>query len=385
LLLTSVPTAGHELPRPKHLTLEAKVAWLERTVRHDRDVIRYYAAHPRLLSRASARRSLAWHRDRLRRALQELTRARAALRRQQARRRTAGPFARPIPPGAKVDPNSGRYVRALAEAVRSRGFFLTVRRWSVPVYYANKSTPRRDVRLTASWRAVDWMLGVPIPPDAAPDPEDDGHMTVLEPSTGCEFDFYRAHKVNGSWSADWGNTLRTSGSGVYPYAYSTRGSGFSNLAGLIWPAELKAREIKHALMFSYPLTSAAGAVPPATETDGQSTRSDALPEGARLQLDPSLDLGRLGLRPYERTVARALQRYGMYLGDTNGGGVGLYAVSPQSYSSNPYAGLLPADPYPRFANIPVERFRVIELGPVIPPSVLRSRARLVRTGCATMR
>jgi hypothetical protein len=352
VLVLSMPTSGHEVARRSHLTLEAKVPWLERTIQ---------------------------------RGERELRNTRGALRQEQARRRTPRPFARPIPAQAKVDPNSDRYVRGLAEAVSSRGFLLTVRRWTVPVYRANKSTPRHDVRLTASWRGADWMLRVPIPQRAAPDASEDAHMTVLERSTGCEFDFYRARKVNGSWYADWGNTLRTGGSGIYSHGYSTRGSGFSNLAGLIWPAELRAREIKHALMFSYPYTSALGAVAPATETDGQSTRSDALPEGARLQLDPSLDLRTLRLRPYERTIARALQRYGMYLGDHNGGGVGLYAVNPQSYPSDPYVGVLPRDPYPRLANIPIDRFRVIQLGPIIPPSVLRSRAKLVRTGCARMR
>jgi hypothetical protein len=80
----------------------------------------------------------------------------------------------------------------------------------------------------------------------------------------------------------------------------------------------------------------------------------------------------------------ALQRYGMYLGDT-GGGINLYAVHPQSYPSHPYIGLLPDEPYPPLPNIPIDRFRVIELGPVTPPWVLRSRARLVPTQCATMR
>ncbi|HET8651931.1 MAG TPA: hypothetical protein VFM13_05110 [Gaiellaceae bacterium] len=208
-------------------------------------------------------------------------------------------------------------------------------------------------------------------------------MTVLDRRTGCQFDFYGARSAGGRWSADWANTLLIKGKGTYPFGFSTRGSGFSNVAGLIWPGELKSREIRHALMFSYPYTSARGAVAPATETDGQSTRPDALPEGARLQLDPALDLDSLRLRPYERTIARALQRYGMYLGDT-GGALNLYAVHPQSYRSDRYAGLFPPVDYPELSNIPIERFRVLDLGKVISPAAFRSRARLVRTRCARM-
>jgi hypothetical protein len=294
------------------------------------------------------------------------------------------PFNTPIPADPPIDPNSSLYIAGLREVAGVRGFTISVRGWTVPAYEANTGTPRYDVQLTESWRAANWMLGVPIPSEAAPDPEDDGHMTVLDRGTGCEFDFYEAHHEDGHWTAGWANTVRTAESGVYPYAYSMRGSGFANLAGLIWPQELRVGEIRHALMFSYPYTSAAGAVEPATETDGQSTRSDALPEGARLQLDPSLDLDSLPLQPYERVIARALQRYGMYLGDT-GGGINLYAVQPQSYPSDPYVGLLPSEAYPRLPNIPIDRFRVIDLGPVTPGWILQSRARLVPTGCATMR
>jgi len=294
------------------------------------------------------------------------------------------PFNTPVPPGAPVDPRSDAYIGGLKEVAESHGFTIAVRAWTVPVYEATAATPRADVQLTAPWRGADWMRNVPIPKNARPDPRDDGHMTVLDRVTGCEYDFYEARNVDGAWQAGWANTLLTSGSGVYPFAYSTRGSGFSNLAGLIWPEELEAGDIRHALMFSYPHTSAFGAVAPATETDGQSARADALPAGARLQLDPALDLDSLPLRPYERTIARALQRYGMYLGDT-GGTLNLYAVHPQTYPSDPYADIFPPDPfYPNLPNIPIERFRVLELGVVIPTEILRLNAKLAPTGCATL-
>jgi hypothetical protein len=291
-------------------------------------------------------------------------------------------FNTPIPTDAKVDANSAAYVAALKEADATNPFVVALRAWTVPVYEAGAATPRVDVRLTAGWRAADWLRNVPIPMAAAPDPEKDGHMTVLDRITGCEYDFYQAGKVNGAWKAGWANTTPTSGSGVYSNAFSARGSGFSNLAGLIWPEELEEGEIRHALMFSYPFTSALGAVAPATETDGQSVRADALPEGARVQLDPALNLDSLPLRPYERTIARALRRYGMYLGDT-GGALTVYAVHPQSFLGDRYAGLLPSVTYPDLRNIPVNRFRVLELDPITPPAILRARAKLVSTGCAT--
>jgi hypothetical protein len=44
----------------------------------------------------------------------------------------------------------------------------------------------------------------------------------------------------------------------------------------------------------------------------------APPEGLRLRLKPSLDLQRLGLHPQALAIAKALQKYGVYLGDSGG-------------------------------------------------------------------
>jgi len=294
------------------------------------------------------------------------------------------PFNQPIPADAVIDPRSDAYVASLAEAGRGQGLFVALRRWTVPVYYARASTPRINVRLTASWRVADWMLRVPIPRDAAPDPAGDGHLTILDGANGCEFDLYEAQRQNGVWVAGWANSIRLASKGVYPFGLSARGSGFASLAGVIWPKELRDRTIRHALLFSYPYTSSRGAVAPATETDGQGSSPDALPEGARLQLDPSLDLRKLGLSSAALTIGRALQRYGMYLGDT-GGGVSLYAVNGQSYAGNPYKGFFGAGAYGELDKIPLDRFRVIRLGAVRSPQELRSRARLVRSGCARLR
>jgi hypothetical protein len=72
------------------------------------------------------------------------------------------------------------------------------------------------------------------------------------------------------------------------------------------------------------------------------------------------------------TIAKALQRYGMILGDT-GGALSLYAVGSQSWATDPYPGLLDDDLYTYLANIPVDRFRVLETGPQkrVTPLALR--------------
>ena len=291
----------------------------------------------------------------------------------------SSPLNQSIPANAPIDPRSDQLVTGLAETARQQPFVIAVKRWTVPVYFADATTPRYRVFMRAPWAPRRMLSAVPIPSRAAPDPAGDHHLAILDERTGCEYDFWEARNQGDRWSAAWGNSLRISGSGIYPHGLSARGSGFGLLAGLIWPQELARGSIDHALVFSYPYTSAAGFVSPATESDGRTKLRDAIPEGARLQLDPGFDVS--SLPPYERTIARALQRYGMYLADTGAGNVSLYAVNPQSYTENPYAGIFPAGAYAYLRDIPLDRFRVLEHGSVIP----RSKLRLAPSGCGKFR
>lgn len=272
----------------------------------------------------------------------------------------ASPFNRPIPRNVRADRRSALMIRGLADVGRKRGFVLSLREWTIPVYVARHDDPRFVVPLTAEWSRGRSVRGAAIPPDAKPDPRDDAHLAVLDPETGCEWDFWQARRKDGRWVASWGNRISPTGRGIYRDGLSARASGFGLLAGLVFPEELRRGRIEHALVFSFPHVAAGGPVAPATASDGTSRRRDAIPEGARLQLDPRLDLDTLRLSRAERTIARALQVYGMYLGD-RGGAVGLYAAHPQAYERDPYARLTKQPYLP--LRIPLERMRVLELPP----------------------
>lgn len=291
------------------------------------------------------------------------------------------PFNTPIPAGAAVDPRSNQMVQLMTKSLGS--FVIAVKRWSVPVYYAGTDAKRYDIRMTESGLTA---YGVPIPANARPSapfpPADtDGAMAVFDPSTGCEYDFWKARKLrSGLWSAALVNRIETASNGGYPRGASARGSGFALGAGLIRPEELDSGVISHALIFNLDAKYVKGGGPvyPATESDGESTVPGALPEGARVQLDPSFNVSTLKYR-WQRTIARALQRYGMYLGDRGGGGVGLVAQNPQSYSGNP--------PYPWgdsvYAYLPsglVSHMRVLTLPPQFTPRIkfLPSRCGVIR-------
>ncbi len=295
---------------------------------------------------------------------------------------SANPFAKKIESNPEIDPNSDAMVEGIVSQA-AVGFVIAQKQWTVPVFYADENTPRYDVTLKCG---KEWEIGVtklknvPIPDWA--EPSDDDHegginpdgcggsdngldegdfaMAVIDTSTRCEYDFWQAKKTKGKWAASWANSISIGSDGIFEKGISCRGSGFALLNGLIWPDELKAGRIDHALAFAYDLTRAGGPVSPATDSDGTSKGSDTMPEGARVQLDPTLDLDSLGLTDYEKTIAKALQEYGMILVD-DGGGMAFYVVHPISAKNNPYEGILPDKDYVYLENIPVDKFRVLKL------------------------
>ena len=246
------------------------------------------------------------------------------------------PLNQPIPADAAIDPDSDARIELLAEQAED-GILLSFRAWTMSAYVTDANTPRHDVELTACWSPFGVMLNVPIPDGALPDPVGDGGMAILALDEGYEYDFWQIEQLeDGRWQAAWGNRTPLDGDGNFVHGFSARGSGFTALAGLIWPAELDAGRIEHALIASIPEPAAGGPIYPATESDGFSSNPLALPEGARLQLNPDLDLDSLDLTPWQRTIAETLQTYGVFIADIGGTDFEIEAVNAISWSSWPF-------------------------------------------------
>lgn len=285
------------------------------------------------------------------------------------------PWNQRIADHAKVDGRSSAMVDQLNQEVNDKGWPIATGAWTNSIYYADSRTPRQDVKLTGAYSGR--RLGnVPIPEDARVPSDSDGGMIVIDREGGCEYDFARAQRdSNGNWSAWHANAHPTDGSGVYPFAEAPSASGFASAGGTILPEDMQAGQIDHALAFTMHHTKAGGPVAPATASDGWSGVNGAIPEGARLQLDPDLDLDRLGLTSWEKTIARALQDYGMYLVDT-GGAVALRAQHSMSTSFDyPWGN----GDYGQVPESLARHLRVLELGPQQPVTY-----RFVENRCASL-
>jgi hypothetical protein len=171
-----------------------------------------------------------------------------------------------------------------------------------------------------------------IPDDAAPSPQSDAAMTVVDTARNLTFEFWQARKDGaGVWSASWGGVLYLQGRGNQNTGGSETGqhggvgAGMSRYAGIVTRADIASGVINHALVFSTDIAKLTTVRYPATKTDGANNAGVAtpIPEAARIQLDPSADIS--GLSGYQRMIAQALKTYGAYAIDNGGARVAVIA------------------------------------------------------------
>jgi len=305
----------------------------------------------------------------------------------------------PIGPRPAIDPESASLIEFMSQQ-DDRGFWTNLHKWTIPIYEVDRHTPRRKVHRRLQQTPLGIMARsapyfhakhacghgsafaadagdglVPIPDHAMSDPESDHHIALVDWESGWAWDMWSAvRRADSEWEANSGMKYRIDGSGVFdrddfpvhngesihPYGPS-RAAGVPALAGTIMHQEILDGRIEHRLAFA---TQAAGlqrfVSPPAAWTDGGWRAG--LPEGAVLQLDPSIDLSTLRLSPTARVVARALQEYGAVCVDVAGGhclyGEGLYADARQ----RTWRGLLDSSD---LTHIKLSNFRVLEMEQVI--------------------
>lgn len=210
------------------------------------------------------------------------------------------------------------------------------------------------------------LSAVPIPADARPANGSDHSLIIWQPATDTAWELWIAQRSDaGAWSSCWGGRIRgvSKSSGVFPSPYGVAASGLSYLGGAIKASELQSGTIKHALAIAVVHTAEGVQVAPATRNDGNSTADDAIPEGTRFRLDPTLDVTSLHLGKAGTAIARALQQYGMYVTDTSGAVV-IMGEDGQTYvdagQPNPYAAIFQnAEPYSILGRIPWDRLQVV--------------------------
>jgi hypothetical protein len=264
------------------------------------------------------------------------------------------PWNSPIPDNPVLDSGSAAKAAALTPEHRA---FADIQAFGVPIYDAGESTPRVPVRCTqTNWGTCGLEKApVPIPAGAKPSSGSDGAMVVVDWTTDQSYEFWQARDTSSGWSAGWGDVRPIASDGT---SGSSVGAGVSRLAGVVRRAEIEQGHIEHALVFSTSNACQSEFRHPATKTDGPSTRPDCLPEGSRIQLDPSINLDTIPMPAGERAVGKALQTYGAYAVDKGGAPMAFIFESPRD-GWDPYPAVGFDHDYADMTHLPWSSLRVL--------------------------
>jgi len=254
---------------------------------------------------------------------------------------------------------------------------------SIEVLAADASVARRAFMTTGDFYDPDCdKVDVPVPPggrlegesDYACSQDGDCHLIVVQGSR--LYEMWRANLMGGTATgafaggclAVWDLTKDYWAATAPPnfargdQCSSADAAGYPISALLFSADEVKAGEVKHAIRFILPndRIDPKVYVHPATHATRHTAKAATpVPYGARLRLKSTFDLTQL---PSDgaRVVARALQKYGMFLAD--GGNIALTAQS-DTYTQAKWDGLLDARD---LAMLKVTDFEMVDGGTRIP-------------------
>jgi hypothetical protein len=272
---------------------------------------------------------------------------------------------------APLDPGSSETISWLADA-GGWGHGRMQIDFAVRVLQASPNTPEVRFRKGGDWMGADSdsISEIPLPPGGGIEgqsgyqcdiDQDDCHLIVVDRGHSKLYEAYQANYTQNVLSANfvavWNLNRVYPPSGRGDQCTSADAAGLP-IAPLLFNAdELATGSINHAIRFTLPnpRIRAHAFVHPATHAGAPRGPIVAPPMGARFRLKASYDLSRLS--PAAQVVARAMQRYGMFLSD--GGNITLTAQSDADTEAK-YADLdfTPHD----LQDLKVTDFEIVEEG-----------------------
>jgi hypothetical protein len=236
-----------------------------------------------------------------------------------------------VPDSAPLDPHGAKILNYLRTAPENGGGCLKLAgaehsQWGQPIYWAKPSDPSYDVEGIANGRPPE-LDQLRIPDGARAASNSDGTMSIFDLSAGYVTALTDADYNAGTdtWTASGATVTYLDSNGLNvltgesdnPHNTGThRGNNGATMA-VRWDM-VEAGRINHVLKVASGPELANRWVFPMVGSDGGYQGSDPAipPEGLRLRVKPSVNLRKLDLPPQALVIARALQRYGMYLGDS---------------------------------------------------------------------
>jgi hypothetical protein len=279
--------------------------------------------------------------------------------------------------GAPLDPDSVRMIAGVA-IKGGWGLDKMLIDFQIEVLTADDSAPMLPFMPARGFYEPDCdLMPVPIPPVGSLEEEKgytcfgqgDCHLIVNHLPTRRLYEMWHADLTNGFFTggclAVWDLTHTYGPSGRGHNCSSADAAGFPIAPLLFSPEEVASGEIPHAIRFILPndrIQRGVYVAPATHSTDSTTGDYGTPPYGARFRLRADYPVDSLPDGP--RVVARALQKYGMFLAD--GGKKALTARSDR-YSDikwNGKDGLLLAED--DLGALQVTDFEIVDAGPRIP-------------------
>jgi hypothetical protein len=222
-----------------------------------------------------------------------------------------------IPQDAPVHPNSAQMTNWLVtDQAEYPG--IKYKSWTNVVYNAYEDTPVYSVLDEDGGK----IKNIPFPdPYPTKIPEESDHsVTIIDWYRKQVWDTWNVRATGGSYVVGDCYAFPLYGNGLTPEGtWSCGGSSIPSVAYLIRPEEIDAGVILHPLGCAlYRPKIHKRVYPPAATSDGRGIDTWAIPEGARIQLDPSLDLDSLGLSRTAKIIAKCMQDYGIVVAESGG-------------------------------------------------------------------
>jgi len=198
-----------------------------------------------------------------------------------------------------------------------------------PVYFSSRNDPAYEVQCVAFGGGCE-ISGdrVHIPKHAYPAGGDDGHLGVIDQSSGWQYDFWQVRErspAGGPLVISFGGRTRIGSPGSDGLGSNATAAHFATSAGAIRAEELRTGLIDHALFMTVPCTSGRS-VWPAGDGVGSVCSKNALAPamGQHFFLDMSnQEIEGLDVPGWQKTIFLAMANYGLFVGDTGGPAWGL--------------------------------------------------------------
>ncbi|HEX8795002.1 MAG TPA: hypothetical protein VF765_28845 [Polyangiaceae bacterium] len=193
-------------------------------------------------------------------------------------------------------------------------------------------------------------------------PNADHHMMVLQQGSCVLYEMYASNPTGPTtgWEvlAQWDLHAANEQIPDPLEIGSTTAAGTPLLPGVIWPDEVAAGEITHAIDIVMPANAIAKCQYVHPASDGAWSATGSFPYGGRLRLKASYDMTKV-TGTQAKVVLRALQKYGMFNTD----------ISGETRSSFRLGGLGPNQPWNmadimQLGNLTWDDFDVVDLGTV---------------------